>query len=210
MLTNRDVSSLVIDSLCDRAREQDVAIACFYFDTAAQKEQSPTNMLGALLKQVVGGLDEIPGGIAQAYENQRKVMCGWRPQISDVVKMLQAASSKKCIFICIDALDECAEEHRVNLLDSLHKILKKAPGTRIFATGRPHIQAEIRKRLSGEVATVAITPNRGDVIRYLCARMRQDINPDAMDSSLEADILKKIPEDVSEGYVEATTPRKLR
>ena len=202
MLTNRDVSSLVIDSLCDRAREQNVAVACFYFDSASRREQSPTSILGALLKQVVGGLDEMPGGIAQAYENQRKVIGGRRPRLSDVVKMLQTTSSEKCTFICIDALDECAEENRVKLLDSLHKILQRSPGARIFVTGRPHIQAEIMKRLSGEVTTIAVTPSRGDVIRYLCARIRQDTNPDAMDSSLEADILKKIPEDVSEGYVE--------
>ena len=43
-----------------------------------------------------------------------------------------------------------------------------------------------------------ITPKGGDVIGYLRTRLNEDTNPDAMDSSLEADILKKIPEDISE------------
>ena len=208
MLTSCNDSSLVVDSLCDQARGQNVAVACFYFDFAAQKEQSSTSILGSLLKQVVSGQREIPEEIAKAYEDQKKVIGGRGPQLPDIMKMLQT-SSEKPTFICIDALDECAAEYRVKLLDSLHQILQKSPGVRIFVTGRSHIQAELTRRLSGRVTTIAITPRRGDVIIYLRARLSEDTNPDAMDGSLEADILKKIPEDISEMYVEATTPRKL-
>ena len=205
MLTSRNVSSLVVDSLCDQARGKNVSVACFYFNFAAQKEQSPTSMLGSLLKQVVGGLGEVPEEIVRAYEEQKKVIGGRRPQLPDIVKMWQTTSSEKPTFICIDALDECAAEYRVKILDSLHQILQKSPGLRIFVTGRSHIQPEITKRLSGRVTIIAITPRRGDIIRYLRARLNEDTNPDAMDSGLEADILKKIPEDISEMYVEATT-----
>ena len=69
MLTGCDVSSLVIDSLRDRARGQNIAVACFYFDFASQKEQSPTSVLGALLKQVVSGIEKISEDIAQAYKD---------------------------------------------------------------------------------------------------------------------------------------------
>ena len=209
MLTSRNVSSLVVDSLCDQARGKNVAVACFYFHFAAQKEQSSTSMLGSLLKQVVTGLGEIPGEIAKAYEDQKKVIGGRAPQLPDIIKMLQTTSSEKHTFICIDALDECAAEYRVKILDSLHQILQKSPGLRIFVTGRPHIQPEIANRLSGRVTTIEIAPRRGDVTRYLRARLSEDTAPDAMDSSLEADILKKIPEDISEVYVEATTLQKL-
>jgi len=51
VLTNCDVSSLVIDELCDKAGGQNATVACFYFDFATRKEkQSPTEVLGALLK----------------------------------------------------------------------------------------------------------------------------------------------------------------
>jgi len=198
VLTSRDISSLVIDSLCDQARGQNAAVACFYFDFATQKEQSSTSMLGALLKQTVGGLGEVPEEIARAYEDQKKVIGGRGPEISDIVKMLQTTSSEKPTFICIDALDECLAEHQVKLLNSLNQILQKSPRTPIFLTGRPHIQDEIKKRLSGRVVTIRITPRRGDIIRYLHSRLDEDTTPDAMDSSLEADILKKIPKDISE------------
>ena len=208
MLTGRHVSSLVIDRLCDQARGQDVAVTCFYFDFAARKEQPSTNVLGALLKQVVGGLKEVPGEIAQAYEDQ-KVIGGRGPLLSDITKMLQTTSSERHTFICVDAMDECAVEHRAKFLDSLDQILQKSPGTRIFVTGRPHIQAEIGRRLPGKIATIAIIPKRGDIIGYLRTRLKEDTDPDAMDSSLEAEILRKIPKDISEMYVEAMTLRKL-
>ena len=198
VLTSREVSSLVIDRLCDEAGGRSVVVACFYFDFAAQKEQSSTNVLGAVLKQVVGGLDEVPGEIARAYENQKKVIGGRGPRLPDVVRMLQTTSSEKRTFICIDALDECVAGHQVKILSSLNQILQKSPDTRIFMTGRPHIRAEIKKRLAGGVTSVSITPRRDDIISYLYSRLDEDTIPDAMDSSLEAEIMKKIPEDISE------------
>jgi len=191
----------VIDSLCDQAGEQNATVACFYFDFADQKDQSPANTMGALLKQVVGGLEEIPEEISQAYEKQRKAVGGRGPLLSDIVKMLQTTSSKQPTFICIDALDECVPEYRAKVLVALNEILRESPGVRIFVTGRPHIRSEIGRRLSGGVMSLPISTKKDDIIRYLHSRLEEDTTPDAMDSSLEADILKKIPEDVSEMYV---------
>ena len=202
LLTSCCVSSLVIDSLCDRVREQNAAVACFYFDFAAQKEQSPVSVLGALLKQVIRGLGEVPEEIARAYEDQEKVG-GLGPQLADIVKMLQITSSRKRTFVCMDALDECVPGNRVKLLDSLNKILRMSPGTRVFVTGRPQIGPEMERRLPGRVTSLSISPRRDDIIGYIHTRLGEDTDPDAMDSSLEADILRKIPEDISEMYVKA-------
>ena len=79
----------------------------------------------------------------------------------------------------------------------------------MFVTGRPHIQAEVRSRLSRRVTTIRITPRRNDIISYLHNRLDEDIRPDAMDSSLKADILKKISQDISEVYVETAALEKL-
>ena len=146
------------------------------------------------------GLGGIPEEISRAYQNQNSVIGGQGLPLADIVTMLQTATSKKPTFICIDALDECA--YRVKLLDSLNKILEKSPGTRIFLTGRPYIRPEIGKSLAGRVANVAVGPKRGDIIRYLNTRLAEDTKPDAMDSRLKEDILRKIPEDISDSYVE--------
>ena len=190
--------------MCDQARRQSATVACFYFDFAAQQEQSSTSMLRTLLKQLVAGLREIPGDIAQAYKDQENSIGGRRPRLLNIVKMLQTTSLAKPTIICIDALDECVPEHRIKLLDSLNKILQDSPATRIFVTGRPHILPDITRRLAGRVTSLSINTKRDDIIRYLHSRLEEDTTPDAMDSSLEAEILKKIPEDVSEMYVGIT------
>jgi len=86
VLTSRDISSLVIDRLCDQARGGDVAVPCGCFDFAARRGQAPTSILSALFKQVVGGLEGIPVEISQAYEDQKRVIGGRGPQLSDIVK----------------------------------------------------------------------------------------------------------------------------
>ena len=209
MLTSCNVSSLVIDRLCDQAGGQGVAVACFYFDFAARKEQSSASMLGALIKQVVSGLEEIPEEIEQAYEEHRMVIDGRGPQLAEIVKMLETTSSRKRTFICIDALDECMARYRVKLLDSLNQVLRRSPGSRVFMTGRPHIQSEVAKRLSGRVTAIRITPKRSDIMSYLQIRLDEDTTPEAMDDSLRAAILKRIPESISEMSVEATMSKKL-
>ena len=160
--------------------------------------------MGALLRQVVGGLAEIPEEISRAYHEQKKALGGRGPQLPEIVKMLQTTSSKERTFICIDALDECVPGHRTKFLDSLNQILQKSPGTRIFVTRRPHIRPEIERRLAGRVASLSILSKRDDIIRYLRSKLQEDTTPDAMDNNLEAEILRKIPEDISEMYVEAT------
>ena len=203
MLTCYGVSSLVVDRLCDQVRGQSIAVACFYFDFAARKEQSATSMLGSLLKQVVGGMKNIPEEITQAFQEQKKVIGGRRLQLPDIVKMLQAITSSLRTFLCIDALDECAATQRIKLLNSLQQILEKSPRTRIFMIGRPYVRAEIEKRLAGRVVSVPVGSNRNDIMEYLRGRLDQDETPDAMDESLEAEILEKIPETTSEMYVGA-------
>ena len=201
VLTSGDASSVVIDNLCDQAKGINATVACFYFDFAAQNEQSPVSVLGSLLKQLVFGLEEIPEEISDAYKDRKNAIGGQGPQISNILKMLQTTSARRRAFICIDALDECATEHRAKLLDSLGQLLEQSPGTRIFVTGRPHILPEIGRHLRTRVARVSISPKRDDIVTYLRSRLAADTAPDAMDSTLEADILRKIPSDISEMYV---------
>ena len=201
MLTSRDASSLVVDRLCDLARGQNAVVSCFYFDFSARKEQSPTSMLGSLVKQMVGGMERIPEEVLRVFQEQKNTLGGCRPQLVDLVEMLQVITASQPTFICIDAIDECAGGERLKIIESLKEILEPSRGARIFVTGRPHVRAEVESRLAGQVTSVSLTPTRGDITRYLRVRLSYDETPDAMDESLKADILEKIPENISEMYV---------
>jgi len=187
---------LIIDRLCDWARGGNAAVACFYFDFAAQKEQSPTDILGSLLKQVVYGHEKIPARIVQAFRDQEKVIGGRKLELGEIVEMLQDISSSRHTFICIDALDECMARCRAKLLHSLKQILHKSPSTRILLAGRSLIRDEVENHLAGRVAAISIALMRGDIIRFLQAKLSEDVIPDAMDESLEMSIIRTIPETV--------------
>jgi len=206
MLTEHRNSSLVVDRLCDQAAGRSTTVTYFYFDFAAQKEQSAASILGSLLKQIVSGTERVPEEIWHALREQKNTIGGRRPALADALKMIQLITPSRYTFICIDALDECAGPQRARFLDSLREILAKSPGTRIFVTGRPHILAETERRLVGQVISVSGGPPRDAIITYLRARLRDDETPDAMNESLEEDILEKIPENVSEMCVTSMMP----
>ena len=206
MLTSCGDSSLVVDWLCEWTGGQHTPVTCFYFDFAAREEQTATSMLGSLIKQVVSGMG-IPEEIWRALRKQKGAVSGRKPQLGDIVKMLQLITSSQPTFMVIDALDECTVVQRYRLFDSLKEILWKTPDARVFVTGRPHIRAEIETRLAGRVTSLSICPTRDDIVGFLRARLSNDETPDAMDSNLEAEILERIPGSISEMWVAAMAPR---
>lgn len=62
LLIQRSTARITIpSSSCDQARGQNATAAtCFYPDLATQKKQSQASTLGAPLKQVVTGMEEMP------------------------------------------------------------------------------------------------------------------------------------------------------
>ena len=198
MLTSPDNSSLVVDKLCDQTEEQHTAIPCIYFDFAARKEQTAACILGSILKQVIDGTEGVPEDIWRALQKQKKAVSGRKPQLSDIVKILQLITPWQRTFMVIDALDECTAVQRFRLFDLLKEILENSPSTRIFVTGRPHIRTEIETHLIRLVASVSVGPTRGDIVRFLRVRLSEDETPEDIDENLEADILEKIPQNISE------------
>jgi len=197
-LMSSNTSSLVVDRLCDKAKEENIAVACFYVDFAAREKQSPTSMLSSLLKQIVGGLERIPDEINQKFRDHKKVIGGRGLRVPEIVKMLQDVTSLRPTFICVDALDECVEGHRPEVLNSLKQVLEKSPDARIFLTGRRHIQGEIERCLGGKVEILSIKPKDEDIAGYIRMRLSKDTSLDSMDSSLEGEIIKSITENIPE------------
>jgi len=191
----------------DRTKERNTAVICFYFNFAAQKEQTATSMLGSLLKQVISGMESVPVDISRALKAQKKAVDGCKPRLGDIVKMLQLIMSSRPTFMIIDALDECTAAQRPPLFESLKEIVDKSPDSRIFVTGRPHIRAEIERRLAGRVISVSLTPPSNDIIRFLRVKLSEDETPEAMDETLKAEILEKIPGSIPEMWVAAMALR---
>ena len=201
LLTGCDGSSLVVDRLCDESAEGDTAVACFYFDFAARNEQSPVNMLGSLLRQLVSGPGGIPETVTRGFQKEKTVIGGRGLQVSGILNMFQTIAVTKRTFICVDALDECVPEYRRVVLESLGQILQGSQYTRIFMTGRPHVRSEVEMRLGGAATFIFIRTTEDGVLKLLREKLRGDTAPNTMSSTLERDIMKSIPAISSETYV---------
>ena len=154
-------------------------------------------MLGAILKQLAsrGG---IPEYIQEAFREAEKEFGGRGLRAPDMVEILKRAiASLPRVFICIDALDESTAKNRRELLKSLREIIRMSPNIRVFLTGRPHIDDEIVKSFSSALR-IPLSPTPSDIKSYLEMRLDRDTDPSAMDDELRADIMRIIPEKISE------------
>jgi len=184
----------MIDNLCDQAGEEGPAVAWLYFDFLAHQEQSATAMLGAILRQLVN-TEEMLEDIRQRF---RKRFSDRGLRSLDMMRMLKTAISLlPTVYICIDALDECTPNSRQELLGSLREIVRESPSTRVLFTGRSHVTEEVEKYFV-ESIIVPVSPTEDDIRVYLDVRLDRDTEPHAMDDDLRRDIMRIIPETISE------------
>ena len=196
-LTASNISSLVIDWLCDRVHTRDIAVAGLYCDYLAQDEQSATNMLGAVLNQLLAR-DGIPGLVRQAFQKGKRGLGGRAVQLSDMVKMLKRTITLlPKVFICIDGLDECLPRNRQELLEALQDIVWASLTSRVFLSGRPHVRDEIQRYFTTAIM-IRLNTTVGDIERYLKKRLDRDTIPSAMDAKSRAEILWVIPRKISQ------------
>jgi len=187
----------VIDSLCDRAGEENLAVVGLYCDFLAQQEQTITNITGAILKQLVGR-GEIPDDLRDAFQKGKKEFGGRGPRLVDLMGMLKIAiASLPQVFICLDALDKCLPKYLPRLLESLRDIVWESPRTRVFFTGRPHVRDDVLRYFTKAVV-IPISPNPDDIRNYVEMRLSWDDEPEAMSNDLRADIVGVILEKISD------------
>ena len=187
----------MIDSLCDQGGEENIAVAAFYCDFLSQQEQTINNIVGAILKQLVGR-GGITGDLREAFQKAKKEVGGRGPQLADLMRMLRITiASLPRVFICIDALDECLPKCLPELLESLRDISRGSPSTRIFLTGRPHVKEDIQ-RYFAKAVVIPISPNRDDIRNYLEMRLDRDAELEAMNYDLRVDIVRVILEKISD------------
>ena len=180
--------------------EQDITVIGLYCDYLDRKEQTTSNILGAMLKQLMGGRI-IPDDIRKAFEDAKRHFGGVHPEVPELLKMLKTAiGQRRRVVICIDGLDESLAAHRTGLLRALQAIIQELPNVRLFLAGRPFVRPEV-ERYFPSVDTILVSPTREDTEEFLRIKLDGDSEPDAMDDRLRGDIMEIIPKKISEMYV---------
>ena len=154
-------------------------------------------MIGAILKQLVRRGD-IPREIRELFR-EAKEFGGRRLQLAEMSQLLrETLASLPQVFICIHALDECRQNLH-ELLEPLRDIVCESTKTRIFLTGSPYVNEYIQRYFPKVVMIPA--SRRLDISHYLYMKLEEDYEPDVMSGDLRADILRIIPETMSNSCV---------
>lgn len=169
-----------------------MGIALFYCDYRDQKSQTLVNILGSLLQQLLLMTPQIPNEVQKKLESIRTHRK--KVEAEDISQMLEITFPEfHQVFICIDALDELEPRTRFSLLASLGREFANA---RIFLTGRPFVQQDIKSSFEPQnlLDSITITANSEDISLFLSNEIEVEnrINPHAMNSKLKEEIMSRI------------------
>jgi hypothetical protein len=164
------ITSIVVEHLNTKfENDASIGIAYLYCNFQRQQEQTPTNMLASLLKQLIQEQHSVPESVKSLYERHEKRS---RPSLEEISKILHSVvTDYSRVFILIDALDECQTSNRVRrkFLSEIFNLQVKT-GVNLFATSRfiPEITGEFEESISLEIRA-----SSEDVQRYLDGHMSQ-------------------------------------
>jgi hypothetical protein len=148
---------VVIENLLGdvKSNQSTVCVAYVYCDYQDAEQQTPENVLGALLNQVMAVVsDQINEEIARTLYSQLKTNPVLRLKLEEVRDLLaRATHALGRVYICIDALDECLDKNKKPLLDALQNLLAGNHSIRLFLIGRSHIKEFIRESLPPKMSS---------------------------------------------------------
>jgi hypothetical protein len=166
--------STAIEDIRDHCRQSaDKACAFFYFSFSDEHKQSDRDLLRSLVAQL-GWREPGLSMLRQAYEKQDRSVPG-----PDELKVILLASIKSLnkVFLFLDALDECPEEHdvRQGVLDRIETLTSHAPNLNIFATSRelPQIR-ESMDAFGFESLRIATSAVDADIRVYVATQLSRD------------------------------------
>lgn len=183
------IASLAIQNLLSSLSGNNSIVAFLYCDYGRKYEQTTDGLLTALLRQFSQDDRQLPDPVSSLHSVCTKEKR--RPKRDEVSRSLAAvAKSYDRVFIIIDALDECPEQTRRELLFSVRHLQKEIP-INLLTTSRPVPEIE---GLFQEDPRLEIRASKDDVEIYLQSRLH-----DLPDWAREDEALQqKIEHDISE------------
>lgn len=131
-------SSLVVDHLQAESDIHGIGLAYIYCDYNEQDQQTPSQLIGALNKQLARQSVELPVQVKILYADNKEPKLPL--DVDQQIKLLhQLVALFPTTFIVIDALDEVdnsVHQHRRILLDAIKRFMSSS--IRLFVTSRPH------------------------------------------------------------------------
>jgi len=194
--------SVLAKSLADQElKTTEARLTCyFFFKDDSEKQKSVTTALSALLHQLLSQKQQLIHHAIQDYAAEgNQLPQSFHKLWSILVKA--ASDSQAGQVVCIlDALDECEESGRYQIIDALNKYYQRAPASgqstprlNFLVTSRPYLDIErrfttlIQKfpiiRLRGETESGAISREIDIVIKSRVLQFGSELHLDTLEQS---------------------------
>ncbi|KAE8441895.1 hypothetical protein EG329_004201 [Mollisiaceae sp. DMI_Dod_QoI] len=161
------VASGIIDHLQHTMKTLDTAVSYVYCNYKQQEQQTVSQILACITKQLIAQLGKAPFQVAEGWRDYK--VRGTRPGVEKIHAWLQTiVSFFSNVFIVLDALDECEDINGTRT--SVVQYLQKLPKISLLCTSRPlgHTSEILRG-----CPVIEIKAHPQDVEKYLKARIKQ-------------------------------------
>jgi Cdc6-like AAA superfamily ATPase len=185
------VAAIAVDHLLNSSHNSSYGVAYVYCNYKAQADQDTSGMLAAILKQLIQGRPSAANPVERLH--QKHGNRGTKPSFDEIHSALRDVLAQyPYVYIVVDALDECQNEARHQLLVNLLG-LQKEGDIRLMATSRfvPDVEDAFRQALRLEVQA-----SREDVKRYVAGQIYRLPASIRRDAALQELVQEKIVEAV--------------
>jgi Cdc6-like AAA superfamily ATPase len=185
------MAAIAVDYLHDNVETPDVGVAYLFCDYRRQADQNITNLLAAILKQLIQDRSSIAQPLSSLYDHHQPR--GTRLSLAETLSTLRSVLAHfSKVYIVIDALDECSNEYGTR-----SQLLKFCCGfgdqtdVHIMATSRynPEIADELKANIRLEVRA-----SNADMKKYVLGKVNKLAKCVQRDSDLQKFVQNKIVE----------------
>jgi Cdc6-like AAA superfamily ATPase len=162
------IASIVINHLKTSFPDDKTGRAYLYCIYKRKDNQKADDLLASLLGQLAARQSVVPGSIRKLYDEHQKgekfrlSQNEIREELRNIIKTYSRT------FIVIDALDECGDHIRSELLSEVYK-LQEGSDTRLIVTFRPSVVLEC----PSSATELEIRAHEEDIEEYLKGRMSE-------------------------------------
>src|SRR5208282_5596439 len=158
--------SIAVDHIEQRLETENCKVVYFYFDYKDSQMQNATSIGTNLLKQLLSRSDSIPSELESLHREQKSV------DLSIIMRFLKSAAERySSIYAVFDALDECEDDHRAEVLELFSKL--QDSGYRLLVSTRSHLSPENTFK---DTCTLTIEADQNDLKSYIKSRLSKEPN----------------------------------
>jgi hypothetical protein len=160
------IRSIAIDFLATQFPPEEAKVVYIYFDhTSPRGSQSAQGIASSILRQLLLQSDHIPTEVEEIYETFPSGSSN--VPVVTITKVLALWTQRISIYAVFDALDECDDGQRQDIVELLRCL--RQIGVRLLISSRPYLSSYLSK--VGDAMIFNIRADESDLVNYAIARL---------------------------------------